>query len=95
MTGERAVEGEVHAVSQSFKDKEHQPECPLAHDLINKLSVVVGNCELLMENTPADSPLISRMKLVLDTARSMAADLAVFQCELIRKRCEGKRRDHR
>lgn len=86
------MEGEVHAVWQGSKNTQHQPECPLAHDLINKLSVVVGNCELLLENTPADSPLMSRMKLVRDTARSMAADLAEFQCELIRRRWEGERR---
>jgi hypothetical protein len=30
-------------------------ECRLAHDLIYKLSVIVGNCDLLVEGAPEDS----------------------------------------
>lgn len=64
----------------------YQPDCPLAHLLINKLSTVVGNCDLVLEGLAKDSPLLPRMTLVRDTARSMAADLAKFQCELAERR---------
>ncbi len=66
-----------------------QPECPLAHKLINKLSVVVGSCDLLVESAPEDSPLLSRIILIRNTAQSMAADLAEFECDLVRRRLEG------
>jgi len=36
-----------------------QPECPLAHNLINKLSTVIGYCDLMLDKAPPDSPLLS------------------------------------
>src|SRR6202140_4839092 len=41
----------------------YQPDCPLAHDLINKLAVIVGQCDLLVEKTPKDSPLFKQTLL--------------------------------
>lgn len=67
-------------------------ECPLAHTLVNKLSVVVGNCDLLLEKMPEDSALLPRMKVIRDTARSMAADLTEFQLDLEKKCLEKMRR---
>jgi len=34
----------------------YQPSCLLAHELVNKLSVVVGYCDLLRDHVPDDSP---------------------------------------
>jgi hypothetical protein len=79
-------------VSQLSSTNKHQPECPLAHKLINKLSTVIGNCDLIVEKTPGDSPILQRMLLIRDTAKSMAADLAEFQCELARRRAEERQR---
>lgn len=86
-----AVEGCVF-VSQKSSTNQHQPECPLAHKLINKLSAVIGNCDLIMEKTPEDSPMLQRMLLIRDTAKSMAADLAEFQSELARRTAEERQR---
>lgn len=80
-------------MSHQESPNKHQLECPLAHTLVNKLSVVVGNCDLLIEKTPLDSPLIPRMKLIRETAQSMAADLLEFQFDLERKCLEKMRRD--
>lgn len=61
-------------------------ECPLAHELINKLSVIVGNCDLLAENTPQDSPLLERTLLIRDMAKAVAKDLGQIECDLVRLR---------
>jgi hypothetical protein len=78
-------------MSQQKSANKSQIDCPLAHTLVNKLSVVVGNCDLLLEKTPQDSPLASRMKLIRDTAQSMAADLLEFQFDLEKKCLEKVR----
>jgi hypothetical protein len=66
-------------------------ECPLAHDLLNKLSIVIGHCELLVEDTENDSRIKTRVLLLRDVAASMAQDLKQFQCELIQLRIsQGK-----
>ena len=73
-------------MSQQSSANNQRIECPLAHSLINKLSIIIGNCDLLMEDTPEDSPILSRMKLIRDTATLMSADLAQFQCDLAQRR---------
>ena len=66
--------------------KPYEPECPLAHILINKLSVIVGNCDLLVERIPETSPLWERMLLVRDMAKSVAQELGQLECDLLRLR---------
>jgi len=67
----------------------YELDCPLAHNLINKLSVIVGTCDLLVEKAPADSPALPQMLLIRGVARSMAADLGQFQCDLVRLRTKN------
>jgi len=47
----------------------------LAHELINRLSIIVGNCDLLKEDLPGDSEAGKRLCLIKDVAKSMAEDL--------------------
>ena len=69
-----------------------QPECPLAHNLINKLSTVIGYCDLMLDKAPPDSPLLKHMHQIQSIAKSMATDLAQFQCELVKLRIgDGKK----
>jgi len=70
----------------------YQPDCPLAHDLINKLSVIVGHCDLLVAGVPENSPLFSRMLLVRDLAKSVGAELGQLQCDLARVRAANEQR---
>lgn len=70
----------------------YQPECPIAHDLVNKLSVIVGYCDLMVKTTPEDSPLLKQIQVVQGIAKSMVADLIKFQCELIRLRPAGNQK---
>jgi hypothetical protein len=61
----------------------YELDCPLAHNLINKLSVIVGICDLLVEKAPEVSPARPQMLLIRNIAWSMAADLGQFQCDLV------------
>jgi hypothetical protein len=60
-----------------------QLDSPLAHELINKLSIVIGGCDLLVEQTPEDSPFRKQINTIRNTAKAMATDLAAFECEVI------------
>lgn len=79
--------------------KGHQPSCALAHDMINQLSNIVGNCELLREELPKDAPCLKRLRLIQDVAKSVAEELKSHQRILDRLslRCETAvaRQSHR
>lgn len=66
--------------------EKYQPESLLAHDLINKLAVIVGQCDLLVDETQEDSQLLNRIILMRDTAKSVAKDLGQLQSDLGRVR---------
>ena len=70
-----------------------QLDCPLTHELINKLSVVIGNCDLLFERAPEDWPLLKHLSIIRNTAKAMAADLADFQCEVVRLRIANPQKE--
>jgi len=68
-------------------DKEaYQPDCPIAHDLINQLSAMVGHCDLLLERMPQDPALLNRALMIQKIAKSMAEQLGKLQCDLARIR---------
>jgi hypothetical protein len=48
----------------------YELDCPLAHNLINKLSVIVRTCDLLVEKAPEDSRARPKMLLIRNIARS-------------------------
>ena len=63
--------------------EKHQPACFLAHDLVNKLSVIVGRCDLLIEKAQRqDEELAARLILIREVAKSAARDLTDHQCQL-------------
>ena len=60
----------------------HQPSCNLAHDLVNKLSIIVGNCDLI-EGKAEDSPVCRhRLQIIRRVAMEMAKVLQHHQCDL-------------
>ena len=79
-TAGRAV-GNMHDSQGNY-----QPECAVAHDLINRLSAIIGHCDLLAGSTPPDSPSLERVLLIRHLAKLMAKDLGRFQCDLARLR---------
>lgn len=53
--------------------------CPLIHDLINDLAIILGECELLEGNLP-DSIATDRLNVIRTAARRMAARIATRPC---------------
>lgn len=54
----------------------------LAHNLLNRISVIMGNCDLVNENTPVGSENAKLLSLIRENARWMATELTRYQCEL-------------
>jgi hypothetical protein len=51
-----------------MKRAHHQPACMPAHDLLNKLSVIVGCCDLLNEMKEQGNEYKRRLGKILDAA---------------------------
>jgi hypothetical protein len=58
----------------------YQPSCILAHDLINRLSVIAGYCDLLRDEAPEDSECYRRLLKIREIAHSAATDLNTRPC---------------
>jgi nitrogen-specific signal transduction histidine kinase len=54
----------------------------LTHELINRLSVIVGNCDLLKEELPEASKGGKRLRLIQDAAKTIADQLKKHQGNL-------------
>jgi len=71
---------------EKSENVKHKPSYQLAHDLINKLSAVIGHCYLLLDKMPADSPLLNQLFAVHNIAKSMAQDVVQLQHDFARAR---------
>jgi hypothetical protein len=60
----------------------YQPSCNLAHGLVNKLSLIVGYCDLLKDDALEDSKCRKRLDAIRGIAKDMAHELLGHQCEL-------------
>jgi len=69
----------------SAQDK-HQPKCWLSHHFINKLSVIIGSCQLLQERVEEsdhlDSECIHRLAVIMQVAKEMSKELKEHECQL-------------
>ena len=63
-------------------DEVYRPTSPATHDLVNKLAVIVGHCDLLSEHLKAGSPSAKRVGSIQEIARGMAKELNEYQCQL-------------
>jgi hypothetical protein len=59
----------------------HHPSCMMAHDFLNRLTVIIGSCDLLQENAK-DPECIKRLAVIRDIAMEMAVQLNEHQCHL-------------
>jgi hypothetical protein len=57
--------------------------CSLACELIDKLTVIVGNCDLLREEMEAGSADGRRLDLIRSMAKEIAQELGGCQCRLL------------
>jgi hypothetical protein len=60
----------------------YKPCCSLAHEFVNKLSAIVGYCDLMEEHATEDSECQRRLQAIRNIARGMAESLSKHQCEL-------------
>jgi len=62
----------------------HEPASIVAHNLVNKLSAIVGFCDLLYEKIEkdADPESAKQIGLIHDLAKSAAQELIEHQSEL-------------
>jgi hypothetical protein len=61
------------------KGRQHELACMFAHSLVNKLSAIVGNCDLLYEKTEKGTEYARRLAVIRDLAESAAKELAEHQ----------------
>ncbi len=64
----------------------YKPKCLLSHELFNKLSVVIGSCQILRERMEelkyTDSQCQHHVDVLEKVARTMADELRKHECEL-------------
>ncbi len=63
-----------------------QPACLLTHNLINRLSIIIGYCDLMGENEEQGSEAAKRLNLIRDAAQQMAKELVEYQCKVLEER---------
>lgn len=42
----------------------HEPACLLAHDLVNRLSAIIGYCDLVIEKAEKETECAKRLRLI-------------------------------
>ena len=60
----------------------HEPECMLAHELIDKLANLIGHCDLLSEEMEAGLRFANRVGVIQNAARKLVRDLIEHQRRL-------------
>jgi len=58
-----------------------EPMCMLAHDLLNKLTTVIAECEMLLQED-ADSPASHRVRVIREMSVRMAEHVSRHQCQM-------------
>jgi hypothetical protein len=62
-----------------LRAERHQPACLAAHKLLNKLSVIIGNCDLLIEKTEAGTEHAQRLAGIREVADTAVKELLEHQ----------------
>lgn len=64
----------------------YQPKCWLSHHFINKLSVIIGSCQLLQEQVEESDRLgtegIHRLAVIMEIAKEMSKELREHECQI-------------
>jgi len=66
---------------------EYQASCMLSHDLINKLTVVVGTCDLLQQRIEqlagkADPDFVKKVALIRKVSKEIVEQMAKHTCRM-------------
>jgi light-regulated signal transduction histidine kinase (bacteriophytochrome) len=60
----------------------HQPGYLVAHNLVNKLSAIIGHCDLLSQNAAQGTECAQRLGMIHDLAKSAAKELTDHQKQI-------------
>jgi hypothetical protein len=63
----------------------HSPPSLAAHNLIDRLSALIGQTDLLMEKTPEDSAAMKHALAIRAIAKGLVDEAARFQFDFARK----------
>jgi len=58
------------------------------HEMLNRMSIIIGNCDLLIEKTATESECARLLPVIWENARAVADKLIAYQFEAI---AESKR----
>jgi len=61
------------------KGRRYQPAHMFEHSLVNKLSAIVGNCDLLYEKTEKGTEYARRLAVIRDLAESAVKEIMEHQ----------------
>jgi signal transduction histidine kinase len=56
--------------------------CKLAHDMRNTLTAIIGQCDLTLEDLPAESPCVQRLQRISALAWRMADTIDRSHCDV-------------
>ena len=80
-----AVQPRRRSNSMGVAIRKYQPKCIVSHNFINKLSVIIGSCQLLKEKAEHsgqfDPECMQRLAAIHEIAKAMADELRVHQGE--------------
>jgi hypothetical protein len=65
-------------------DERNEPDCIVTHDLINRLTVIVICCDLLMDGSDDDSDRGRRLQMIRMSAKAIAKQLHEHECDIER-----------
>lgn len=57
------------------------PLCKLAHDLNNKLTIIIGSCDLLEDEVASGSECAKRLAIIQKTAQDMVREIRLRSCK--------------
>ena len=78
----RHEEGDAAAMEKSI-DPRLELSLPMLRDLVNKLAVISGHCDLLGDRLRAGSQSAKRVGAIQELAREIAKELNEYQCRLL------------
>ena len=74
---------EKGASRMGSKGERHEPACMVAHNMINTLSAIIGQCDLMKEKIGKDTEAAMRLATVHNLAQSAVKQLTEHQRELV------------
>jgi len=64
------------------KAERHAPACTVSHQVLNKLSIIIGNCDLLIEKTEQGTEYAKRLGVIREVAITTVNELVEHQRQL-------------